>query len=172
MADDKKKEESEEGKKKKGLPAFVMIVIGAIAGGAGVVFAVPPKTIVKETPAPVFEYLRIRHPDLIKCEFNPKARAGKGVARVSFKFVYTVYQEKGTTEVEEAAFKLIEEHHEEAHSIALELLRSRTVQDFNAPSAMTLLKHDLMEGLNDLFFPGEKPVAQVTNVFWKDWLMQ
>ena len=40
MADDKKKEDQGgEGKKKKGLPAIVMIAIGAIVGGAGVVLA-------------------------------------------------------------------------------------------------------------------------------------
>ena len=51
MADDKKKEEqgAEDGKKK-GLPAIVLIAVGAIVGGAGVVFAIPPKTVEVEKP--------------------------------------------------------------------------------------------------------------------------
>ena len=173
MADDKKKDENEDGKKKKkGLPAIVMIAIGAIAGGAGVVFAVPPKTVVKEAPPRVFEDVFITHPDVIKKEFNPRQRAGKGVARVSFKFVYKVHQERGTDAVQKAAFELIKENWDKANSTALELFRSRSIAEFNSDNGTALLKHDLMEGLNKTFFAGENPVAQVTDVMWIDWLMQ
>jgi len=170
VADDKKKEDSEEGKKK-GLPAVVMIAIGAIAGGAGVVFAVPPKTIVKETPPPVFEDVFVESPD-ITVEFNPRTRAGKGAARVSFKFEYLLVQEQGTHAVEDAAKELVEKNWEKARSMALELFKSQSLQQLNAPNAMVLLKHDLVEGLNNLFFPGDEPVAQITDIYWTGWLMQ
>lgn len=170
MADDKKKEENEEGKKK-GLPAIVMIAIGAVVGGAGVVFAVPPKTVVKEAPPPVFEDVFITHPDVLRKEFNPRQRTGKGVARVSFKFIYKVHQDVSKTDKQDAAFELIKKHWDKANSVALELLRSRTLKELGSDSGTTILKHDLIERLNEAFFEDD-PVAQITDVMWVDWIMQ
>ena len=48
MADNKKKDGDGKGEgdqKKKGLPAIVLVAAGAALGGAGVVFAVPPKVV-------------------------------------------------------------------------------------------------------------------------------
>lgn len=171
MADERKKEDSEEGKKK-GLPAIVMIAIGAVVGGAGVVFGVPPKTVVLEAPPLVFEDVFITHPDVIKKEFNPRQRSGKGVARVSFKFVYRVHQAVNTHDVQDAAFEQIKKNWDKANSAALGLFRSRSIQELSSESGTAILKHDLMEGLNEAFFDGEPPVAQITDVMWIDWLMQ
>lgn len=172
MADEKKKEENEEGKKKKGLPAIVMIAIGAVVGGAGVVFAIPPKTVVEQAPPPVFEDVFITHPDVIKKEFNPRQRTGKGVARVSFKFIYKVHQDVTKHDMQDAAFELIKKNWDMANSASLELLRSRSIKEFGSESGSAILKHDLIERLNGAFFPDEHPVAQVTDVMWVDWLMQ
>lgn len=173
MADDKKKEDQgDDGKKKKGLPAIVMIAIGAIVGGAGVVFAIPPKTIEKVAPPPEFEEVHVTHPDIIKKEFNPRQRTGKGVARVSFKFVYTVHQDKDKKDKEKVAFEEISKNWDKANSYALDLFRSRTIKELNSDTGTTILKHDLMEELNRAFFSGEHPVAKVTDVMWIDWLMQ
>lgn len=172
MADEKKKEEGDEGKKKKGLPAIVMIAIGAVVGGAGVVFAVPPKEVIKLAPPPVMEDVFIKHPDVIKKEFNPRQRTGKGVARVSFKFVYKVHQEKGTHKVEKAAFKQIEENWDKANAAALNLFRSKSIKELEAGKHTAILEHDLIQELNSVFFAGEHQIAEVTEVWFTDWLMQ
>jgi len=172
VADDKKKEENEEGKKKKGLPAIVMIAIGAVVGGAGVVFAVPPKTVVEQAPAPVFEDVFITHPDVIEIEFNPRQRTGKAVARMSFKFVYKVHQDVKKTDKQDAAIKLIGQNWDSATATSLELLRSRTVKELGSEMGSKILKHDLIERLNNSFFPGEHPVAQVSDVLVLGLLMQ
>ena len=173
MADDKKKEDQGgEGKKKKGLPAIVMIAIGAIVGGAGVVFAIPPKTVEKIAPPPVFEEVHVTHPDLIQHAFNPKQRSGKGVAKISFKFVYTVVQDVAKKDVEHTAFELIKQNWDRATGNSLTLLRSRSYAELNSAAGTKILEHDLMQLLTNTLFPGEHPIAQVTEVIWKDWLLQ
>ena len=170
MADDKKKEEqgAEDGKKK-GLPPIVLIAVGAIVGGAGVVFAIPPKTVEVEKPAPVYEDIDVTHPDLIRKEFNPRTRTGKGVARVSFKFVYTVREDR-----EHEAFELIKERWDQANSRVLLLFKTRTMEELQSETGVRMLEHELMQELDRVLFPdmGEGKAAAVTRVLWNDWLLQ
>ena len=88
MAEDKKEADSkaEGAKKKKGLPPFVLIAVGAIVGGAGVVFAVPPKTVEVPQPVKVYEPLDGTHPDSIQHEFNPPTQPCKGIAPVALRY--------------------------------------------------------------------------------------
>lgn len=171
MADDKKQgaDQKAEGGKKKGLPTIVLIAVGAIVGGAGVVFAVPPKTVEVEKPPVVYEDLDVTHPDLISKEFNPRTRAGKGVARVSFKFVYTVREDH-----EQQAFEQIKEHWEQANSNTLMILKTRSMEELQTESGIRILEHDLLSDLDQTLFPGhgDEKVATVTRILWKDLLLQ
>tara|TARA_R110002072_G_scaffold174303_1_gene329289 strand:- start:1515 stop:2051 length:537 start_codon:yes stop_codon:yes gene_type:complete len=178
VADDNKKEETgEEAKKKKGMSPVIMIALGAIIGGVGVVFAVPPKTETIVAPPPEYEEVHITHPDLIKHAFNPRQRAGKGVMKISFKFVYTVTQDKTKHDVEHAAFEQIKQNWDRANSAALQLLRSRSYEELNSESGATILEHDMLEELTQMLFKkdlsdGQEPIARVTELIWKDWLTQ
>lgn len=171
MSDDKKKEadpKAEEGKKKKGLPPIVMIAVGAIVGGAGVVFAIPPKTVEVKVEEPVYELVDVRHPDSIKVTFNPRTKAGKGTARVEFKFVYRVRED-----LEEQAFEQIKANWEQANSNALMLLRKRSMEELQSETGMQILAADLIADLDrTLFATAEPRIAKVVNVLWKDWLFQ
>jgi flagellar basal body-associated protein FliL len=168
VADDKKKDDQEGEGKKKGLPAFVMIAIGAIVGGAGVVFAVPPKTVEVETAAPVFNDVEFMHPDpIMKDPFNPVSTTGKSVARVTVKFMYTVREDR-----EEEALELIKLHWDVAEYEAAVLLRSRTTKELKSNTGQKIIEHDLMHELSNVFFSGSEPVAKVTKVMLTKVLLQ
>ena len=176
MAEDKKKEadgKPVEGKKKKALPPIVMIAVGAIVGGAGVVFAVPPKVKEVKVEQAVLKDVDVLHPDPMKKTFNPRSRAGKGTARIEFKFVYTVRED-----LEEHAFELIKEHWEQANSDALMLLKRRSMEELQTDTGMCILEKDLIDELDSTLFPtkrgehGVEKVAKVTRILWGDLLFQ
>lgn len=171
MAEEKQKEDpkADAGKKKKGLPPIVMIAVGAIAGGAGVVFAVPPKTIeVKQEVKPV-EYVDVTHPDVIQHEFNPRTKAGKGVGRVALKFVYRVREDQ-----EGEAFEKIKENWEQANSNVLLILKTRSYEELQTEAGVRTLEKDILDDLDRTLFPGDPKtkIARVTRVMWSKWLMQ
>lgn len=175
MAEDKKKEgdgKAEDGKKKKGLPPIVMIAVGAIVGGAGVVFAVPPKTIEKKVEEKPKEFVDVGCPDVILNEFNPHTRAGKGVCRISFKFRYTVRED-----LKAEAIKSMKEHWDQAKSNTLEMLKARSLEELNTETGVQLLKKDLTTCLDDTLFPPDKDkggekVGFVTTLIWDQFLTQ
>jgi hypothetical protein len=171
VAEEKKKDgdgKAEDGKKK-GLPPIVLIALGAIVGGAGVVFAVPPKVKEVKVEPPHYELTDVTHPDPVKKTFNPRSRTGKGTARVEFKFVYTVRED-----LEPAAFAQIKENWEQANSNALVLLKNRSMEELNSDLGMRALEKDLIDDLDRTLFPrqnGEK-LATVTRIMWSDLLFQ
>jgi flagellar basal body-associated protein FliL len=171
VAEDKKKDgdaKPEEGKKKKGLPPIVMIALGAVVGGAGVVFAVPPKVVEKKVEEKHYADIDITHPDQIQHEFNPRTKAGKSMVRVVFKFVYTVREDR-----EKEAFEELKKNWDEANSCALLLLKTRSFEELNNEAGIRILASDMVADLDRALFPaGEKKVAQVTKVLWVKWLMQ
>lgn len=172
MAEDKKKEgdgKAEEGKKKKGLPPIVMIAVGAILGGAGVVFAVPPKEKVVVQERPRLEVVDVTHPDVIEHEFNPKSKAGRGIARFSWKFVYSVREDQ-----EKDAFELLKANWEIAKSNSLEVLSNRSIEELNSETGRRILEKDLVEDLDRSLFPGRKDekIARVERVIWVKRLYQ
>ncbi|MBL8750668.1 MAG: flagellar basal body-associated FliL family protein [Planctomycetes bacterium] len=171
MAEEKQKEDpkADAGKKKKGLPPIVMIAVGAIAGGAGVVFAVPPKTIeVKQEVKPV-EYVDVTNPDVIQHEFNPRTKAGKGVGRVALKFVYRVREDQ-----EKEAYDRIVENWEQANSNVLLILKTRSYEELQTEAGVRTLEKDILDDLDRTLFPGDPKtkIARVTRVMWSKWLMQ
>ena len=170
MADDKKKDgEGKEAPKKKGLPPLVLIATGAIAGGAGVVFARPPQPVEIKVQQPAHEYLTIQHPDLIECQFNPRTQAGKAFAQAGFYFVYTVRDDR-----EGEAFESIRAHWDRARSNVLLLLGSRTMTELLADNGKRVLARDLTEELDATLFPGRKDekVARVTEILFNKWMVQ
>lgn len=172
MAEDKNKEVEDKAggaPKKKGLPPLVLVAVGAIVGGAGVVFAVPPKTIEVVEPVKVYETLDVTHPDLIQHEFNPRTKAGKGIGRVALKFVYRVREDQ-----EGAAFEQIKEHWELANSNVLLLLKTRSMEELQSESGVRMLEKDILDDLDRTLFPEHdgRKIAKVSRVMWSKWLMQ
>ncbi|MGE3171503.1 MAG: flagellar basal body-associated protein FliL [Planctomycetota bacterium] len=171
MADDTKKEADGkgDGAKKKGLPPIILIAVGAAIGGAGVVFAVPPKQVEVPVHEPVHEFLPVQHPDLMEFQFNPRTAAGKKYASASFYFVYVVRDD-----MEAAAFESIKSHWDRARSNVLELLGARTMEELNAENGKRVLAKDLVDELNATLFPGgrDEKVAQVTEILWSKWIVQ
>ncbi len=172
MSDDKKKDadpKAEEGKKKKkGLPPIVMIAVGAIVGGAGVVFAIPPKTVEVKVEEPVYEIVDVKHPDKISVTFNPRTKAGKGTARCVFKFTYRVRED-----LEDQAFEQVKANWEQAGSNALMLLRKRSMEELQSETGMQILAADMIAELDRTIFAGADPrIAKVANVIWIEWLFQ
>ncbi|MBM3973628.1 MAG: hypothetical protein FJ301_05955 [Planctomycetes bacterium] len=171
MADDKKKEpeaKADEGKKK-GMTAIALVIVGAIVGGAGVVFAVPPKVKEVHVPAPVYEVVDVTHPDAIKKTLNPRSTSGKGTARVEFKFVYAVREDR-----EPEAFDRIKANWETANSKALMLLKNRTMRELQSEAGIVALEKDLVDELDRVLFPGKsgEKVACVERILWVELLCQ
>lgn len=171
MADDNKKEGDGkvDGGRKKGLPPIVLVAVGAALGGAGVVFAVPPKKVEVHVQQAAHTFLSVQHPDLMEFQFNPRSDVGKKYASASFYFVYGVRDDR-----EDAAFEAIKAHWDRARSNVLELLGSRTMSDLNADNGMRVLAKDLVDELDAALFPGtreDKP-ARVSEILWSKWIVQ
>jgi hypothetical protein len=175
VADEKKQDGDgkTEGTPKKRLPSIVLVAVGAIAGGAGVVFAVPPKVVEVKVEQRRLEDVDVTHPDALKVTFNPRSRAGKGTARVEIKFVYTVREDR-----EREAFTAIAANWDEANSKTLMLLKNRSMEELQSDLGLRTLERDLIDELDRVLFPsvakatGPDKVARVTRVLWRDMLFQ
>lgn len=154
---------------RKPLLAAVLVAFGAMAGGAGVVVAVPPKTVEVKGPEPVHELVDVLHPDPILHEFNPRSKVGKGIARVQLKFVYTVREDR-----EAQAFARIEQQWEQVISNVLVLLKSRSMEQLRSDAGVAMLEKELIDDLDRTLFPGvgEQKIARVSRVMWSKWLLQ
>ena len=154
---------------RKTLLAAVLVALGAIAGGAGVVVAVPPKTVEQKGPEPVYEVVDVVHPDPILHEFNPRSKVGKGIARVQLKFVYTLREDH-----EQKAFARIEQQWEQVISNVLVLLKSRSMEELRSETGVAMLEKQLIDDLDRTLFPGkgDQIIARVTRVMWSKWLLQ
>jgi hypothetical protein len=120
-----------------------------------------------EQPAP--PDIDVLHPDPLKKTFNPRTKAGKGTARIEFKFVYTVRKDR-----EPKAFELIKANWEQANSDALMLLKRRSMEELQSDTGMRILEKDLIDELDRALFgqPGTERIATVTRVLWGDLLFQ
>lgn len=169
MADDKKKEGDGKDAKKKGLPPIVLIAVGAAVGGAGVVFAVPPKTVEVKVQEPVHEYLQVQHPDIIAVQCNPRTQAGKAYLSAEFYFVYTVRDDR-----EEEAFEAIKAGWDRARANVLMLFSNRSLAELQAENGKRVLTKDLADELDATLFPGKKDekVARVSEVLLVKWMVQ
>ena len=173
MADEKKNQtetKTEAAAPKKRLPTLVLVAIGAAVGGAGVVFAVPPKTVEVKVEAKVHEIVDVTHPDPIVHDFNPRTKPGNRVVRVQFKFVYTVRDDR-----EAEAFEQIRQRWDQANHNVLVLLKQRSVEELQSDAGRAMLEKDIIDDLDRALFPaavnGDK-VARVSRVMWSKFLMQ
>lgn len=191
MAEDKEqpKEEQAEGKKK-GLPAIVLICVGAALGGAGVVVMTPAPPVHVEKEEPKIELFE--HPDKMEFTFNPQAERGYKSAIVSFVFVYKADRKDvegdGHAEAsgeggghggggEEAAgedlppvLAAIKKHWNRARSRAFEILSNQSAETLNSPEGKRHLKALLIEALTDAFFPDG--IATVHDIYWEKIFVQ
>ncbi|MFM1871463.1 MAG: hypothetical protein RL398_885 [Planctomycetota bacterium] len=159
MADDKKKDAEAKPGKKKAVPAIVMVVVGAIAGGAGVVTMLPPKTVevVKEPEQITYERIWVK--EAIEHAFNPKG--SKRLASFSFKYEFIV-----RTELKEQALELIRSKRYPAEDVSLALLQKRTPEELQREDTKAILKNDLIRELDRCIFGeiGKDPIARVTDI--------
>jgi flagellar basal body-associated protein FliL len=164
VADNKKKETDGKGEaaKKKGLPAIVLVVAGAVIGGAGVVFAVPPKEVVKEVAPKPVEIVDFEHPDVLKCTFNAKSKTNR-VVLVEFRFVYTVAKD-----LEQKAFEQVKERWSTSKSEIYKLLKSRPLEEYESERGILCLEKDMIDDLDHNLFAGHKDgkIAEVTRILW------
>lgn len=169
MAEETRKQGEARAGGRKTLLSIILIALGAMAGGAGVVVAVPPKTVEVVVREPVFEFVDVVHPDPILHEFNPRSKVGKGIARVQLKFVYTVREDR-----ESKAFARIEQQWEQVISNVLVLLKSRSMEELRSDVGVAMLEKELIDDLDRTLFPGkgDQKVARVTRVMWSKWLLQ
>ncbi|HEX6811796.1 MAG TPA: hypothetical protein VF384_09265 [Planctomycetota bacterium] len=160
------------------MTSLVLVALGAIAGGAGVVCAVPPAPVEPVVHAPP-ELVDVVHPDPILHEFNPRAKVGKGICRVQLKFVYTVRED-----LEARAFERIEQQWEQVVSNVLVLLKTRSMEELRSDAGVAQLEKELIDDLDRTLFPaslfpgqptggnGNHKLARVTRVMWSKWLLQ
>jgi flagellar basal body-associated protein FliL len=172
MAEDKKKDgdaKAPESKPKKGKSPLIFLAVGAIAGGAGAVFALPPKPAQAPPAAIEHAIVDVKHPDLIDIKFNPRTQAGKSYAQLSFRFVYRVREDR-----EEAAFETIKANWDRGRSACLFLLKARTMSELTAENGPVVLAQELVEELDHVLFPGQKheKVATVTEVMFQEFILQ
>jgi hypothetical protein len=161
--------EAEAPKVKKGIPALILVAVGAMIGGAGTVFALPPKKVEVKQPKPPARVIQVQHPDLMEYVFNPRTEAGKAAASMSFYFVYEVNEDR-----EKEAFEQIKVNWDRARGRCMLTLKSRMAKDLNSESGLLVLSKDLMVDLDAALFPAIKgdKVARVTEVLWAKILFQ
>ena len=171
MADDKKKEGDgkEEPGKKKSLSALIFVAAGAAVGGIGVVFAVPPKEVMVEVVEPHYEVVDIIHPDLYELTFNPISKTGRGLASFKFRFVYSVRED-----LEEEAFKLIEERWHDSQSNLIKILIVRSYEELRTESGIAMLERVVLEDLDRTLFAGHdgEKIAKIERLQWDKILFQ
>lgn len=164
MSDDKKKDadpKAEAGKKKKGLPPVVMIAVGAILGGAGAVFAIPPKKVEVKVEEKKHEFNLVEHPDKIEITFNPTESSGKAYCSVTLGFIYEVRDDR-----EEEAIEAMKANWRRNIDRVYELLMARTVRELKSQEGRAILRRELGEQMDRTLFPGkgEAKVARITEV--------
>lgn len=170
MADDKKKEAEAkaEAGKKKGLPAIVLVAVGAVLGGAGVVFAVPAKKVVVPVEKKVLKIQPVKHSDVIEIAFNPQTDAGKGFANIKFNFEYEARED-----LVETAEQQVSDNADRARSECLFMLCAQTSRDINSPSGKRAVAKELVDTLDKTLFPDDgHKVARVTSVNVLDLILQ
>lgn len=159
MADDKKKDAEAKPGKKRAIPAIVMVVVGAIAGGAGVVTMLPPKTVEVVKEPEVIEYKNPWVKEEIGHTFNP--RDSKRLATVALKLRFTA-----RNELEEQAVELIKSNWPVVNAVTLEFLKRRTVEELGNSTAEQVMRREIQEELNRRLFAevGKEPIARISDI--------
>ncbi|MGC6488553.1 MAG: hypothetical protein ACON4Z_12980 [Planctomycetota bacterium] len=161
MADEKNKEENTDAPKKKGMSPLVLIAVGAVLGGAGVVVGVPAKTVEVPAAAVTYSDLNVLHEDVITKTFNPKTRAGKAVAKVSFQFRFSCREDRY-----DPAYQLVADRWEDGLGAVGKVLRRTSVKELTTEAGETMLEARLVDALNDELFhaDGGEALAEVTKI--------
>lgn len=165
MAEKEKKDAGAGETGRRGAPALVFLALGAILGGVGVVFAVPPQKVEVKIEQPPPQIVPVEHPDLLEFRFNPQTSAGKATGYVSFRFEYEVRDDR----LPEAE-KFVRAYWNRAKSNCLLLLQARTVRQLTSQQGQQVLTADLVDELEHSLFPGhvEDRVARVTRILWNE----
>ncbi len=171
MAEDTKKEDGGNEGKKKGMSPLVLIAIGALVGGAGVVFAVPAKTVEVhvEQPAPGWSSPQV-HPDVFEHTFNPAQKVGRATAMLWFSFMYRFRED-----LEDEVMETMEAYMPLAESNTLQLLSTRTLKELESVSGFAAVEADLIAELNQTLFADfqqDGNLAEVTKILWRKKLFQ
>jgi len=171
VAEDTKKEDGGNEGKKKGMSPLVLIAIGALVGGAGVVFAVPAKTVEVhvEQPAPEWSSRQI-HPDVFEHTFNPAQKVGRATALLWFTFMYRFRED-----LENEVMETMEAYMPLAESNTLQMLSGRSLKELQSAAGMAAVEADLIAELNQTLFADfqqDGKLAEVTDIVWKKRLFQ
>jgi len=170
---DKEPENEDNGGKKKGMPPVVFIALGAILGGAGVVFGLPSDGGAHQQHAEPAPKLLHVHPasNVMTFTFNPRSTAGKHFGTVSFTFGYKVL------EPDLADSKaLLKQRWKAAESAINKLLRSTHYEEWGS-DGIDLIEKEVRDELTYQLFPGANEgdharIAKVTDIYWEKIMVQ
>ena len=190
MAEDKDKAKGkgkDEAPAKKRLPPVVLVLLGAMVGGAGVVFMAPQPEPIPHGPPP--KDIRLYdHPEPMEFMFNPVAERGHHQARVSFVFTYKADSHDvelhtdgagggghgGGSDAAPAALPpvllAIKTNWNRAYSRCLEVLANEKAQALNDPDGKRRIKRRLIDELSATLFPDG--IATVDDILWKGFFVQ
>jgi len=172
VAEDKNKKEDEKSGKKKGLPALVLVAVGAALGGAGTVVMVPKQDPVSSNPAPqVPKKVFADVEEAVEHSFNPRATHGSAMASVKFKFNYVTLEQD-----REEARELVKRNWDRMTSRVLLLLSAQTPEQIKDSENSLHLEKQLREVMTLALFPpeeGEKAgIAVVKEILWMKKVVQ
>ncbi len=180
---DKKEEGEEEVKKKKGLPAIVLVAVGAALGGAGVVFLGPSGEKSKEEHvAHAVPVKKFKHPldEGVQHSFNLGTGRGSKIAKVQFTFIYRAEIKPHDPEhppdpehphpdvPNDDALNSLRANWDLMMSRVLITLKGAAADELNGN--MRILEHKIKEDLNRSLFGGGE--AEVIEIVWGKILVQ
>jgi flagellar basal body-associated protein FliL len=186
VADEKEQtsEEPQAPAKKKKLTPILMVVLGAVLGGAGVVFLAPQPP--QREHAPTAPDIRLYdHPTAMEFTINPVVERGSKTAMVQFLFSYKADHrdvqpggdgaghgadaEGGSAELS-PVLKSIAINWNRAYSRCLEVLSNQKASVFVDPEGKRRLKRTLIDELSATLFPDG--IATVDDILWKKMFVQ
>lgn len=181
------KEQEQEARVRKGVPAVVFVLVGAVAGGAGMVWLSPtPAPTTETTHAPdvrVFD-----HPDPMEFLINPISDRGSRTAMIHFLFSYRAATEDvegkheadgggegghaGTPALDDLppVPREIKLNWNRAVSRCIEVLSSQRVDTLMDPDGKRMVKRMLIDELSATLFPDGK--AKVDDILWTKFVVQ
>jgi flagellar basal body-associated protein FliL len=186
--DPKTEEPAPEAKKKGGkrLLPVLMVLVGAVVGGAGVV-VLGPKPVMKEHGPPPKDVRLYDHPQAMEFTINPVVERGHKTAMIHFLFTYKADAKDVTVsplasgehgkEGEGAmsselppVLKSIQANWNRAYSRCLEVLSNQKAADLLDPEGKRALKRTLIDELSASLFPDG--IATVDDILWQKYFVQ
>lgn len=188
MADEKdpKTEEPTPEGKKRGKPVLpaLMVLVGAVLGGAGVV-VFSPEPMPKDHGPPPKDIRLFDHPTPMEFTINPVVEKGHKTAMIHFLFTYKAdakdvlgaaagagageHGGPGMTEVPPVP-KAIQTNWNRAYSRCLEVLSNQKAAELIDPEGKRALKRTLIDELSATLFPDG--TATVDDILWQKYFVQ